>query len=515
MGRYIFSIDVGTQSIKGVIFDFKGRVVYREKKFYEKPYLSSKPGYSERDPEEYWNDLVSVCKKVLSYGVNPKDIEAVSVTTQRATTVFLDENFKPLRNAILWLDQRMVENVPTLGLYEILFKLAGALRAVRFFQKRSSVNWVREHEPEIWEKIKHICFLSTFLNYKLTDAFKDSYASQVGYLPFDFKNKRWEPEGSWKYRAIPVSFDMLPKLVKPSAVLGYITESASNITGLSKGTPVIASASDKACELIGVGACSKYDASLSFGTTATINFNSNKYIEAFRFSPAYPSAIENAFNIEYQIFRGFWLISWFKEQFAKLESKTAESLGVATEELLEERVSSIPAGSEGLILHPFWSQSVINKKQEMKGSIIGFTDRHKMEHVYKSLIEGLMFALKEGKEAIEGKIGIRLKHLFASGGGAKSNLVVSCAADIMNLPVFKPNNVETSSLGAAMLAALGVGKFNSIYEAIDKMKPDGEFIYPNAESARVYDDIFRKVFVTVKGKLSPFYEIVDEIFLVK
>ncbi len=505
MGKYILSVDVGTQTIKGVVYDFSGKIIIKEKRFYDKPYFSSKPGCYEREAEDYWNDLASVCKKLFKNDINAKDIEAVSITTQRATTVFLDKNFNPLRPTILWLDKREAEEVPSLGFYEIAFKLVGAFKTVKTFQKKSSVNWVIKNEPELWEKTKYVCHLSTYLNYKLTSAFSDSHASQVGYLPFNFKKKQWETENSWKYRAIPVKLNMLPKLLRPSDLIGYVTEKASRYTGLPKGVPVIAAASDKACELVGVGAYDKHDAALSFGTTATINFNSDKYLEAFRFFPSYPSAIWNDFNVEYQIFRGFWLISWFKEQFAKLESKTAESLGIATEELLENRVSDIPAGSDGLILHPFWSQSVIGKKQAIRGSIIGFTDSHKMEHVYKALIEGLMFALREGRDAIEKKMGIKLRHLFASGGGARSKLVVSCAADIMNLPVFKPDNVETSSLGAAILAALGVGKFNSIYEAIDAMKPNGEFIYPKPENVKIYDNIFKKVFVSIKGKLSPIF----------
>ncbi len=505
MGKYILSVDVGTQTIKGVVYDFSGEMLIKEKQFYDKPYFSPKPGHYEREAEDYWNDLVSVCKKLFRNGIDAKDIEAVSITTQRATTVFLDKNFEPLRPAILWLDKREAEEVTNLGFYEFLFRLVGAFDTVKTFQKRSAVNWVIKNEPELWQKTGYVCYLSTYLNYKLTGAFFDSNASQVGYLPFNFKKKQWEPENSWKYKAVSVRLNMLPKLVNPSDLIGYVTERASKDTGLPKGVPVVAAASDKACELIGVGAYGKYDAALSFGTTATINFNSDRYLEAFRFFPSYPSAIGNAFNVEYQVFRGFWLISWFKEQFAKLESKAAESLGIAAEELLEKRVSNIPAGSDGLVLHPFWSQGVAGKKQVMKGSIIGFTDSHKMEHVYKALIEGLMFALREGKEAIEKKMNIKLKRLFASGGGAKSRLVVNCAADIMNLPVFKPDNVETSSLGAAMLAALGVGKFNSIYEAIDAMKPNGEFIYPKPENVKIYDNIFKKVFVPIKGKLSPIF----------
>jgi len=513
MGKHILSIDVGTQTIKGVVYDFSGRVIVKEKKFYDAPYFFPKPGYCEREAEDYWSDLVFICKRIFQNGINAVDIEAISITTQRATTIFLGKNFKPIRPAVLWLDKREAEKVPNIGFYEVVFRIVGAYKTVKAFQKKSVVNWVIENEPELWEKTRYVCHLSTYLNYKLTNAFCDSYASQVGYLPFNFKKKQWELENSWKYKAVPVALNMLPKLVDPSDIIGYVTEEASKETGLLKGIPVIATASDKACELLGVGAYGKYDAALSFGTTATINFNSDNYLEVFRFFPSYPSAIKDAFNVEYQVFRGFWLITWFKEQFAKLESKTADSLGITTEDLLEQRVSNISAGSDGLILHPFWSQGAVNVKHKLKGSIIGFTDKHKMEHVYKALIEGLMFALREGKEAIENKMNVRLKRLFASGGGAKSGLVVGCAADIMNLPVFKPSNVETSSLGAAMLAALGVGKFNDIYEAINAMKPDGEFIYPKPENVRVYDDIFKNVFVKVKGKLSPFYEIVDKISL--
>ena len=147
----------------------------------------------------------------------------------------------------------------------------------------------------------------------------DSTGSQVGYLPFDFKSQHWAPSWDWKWQAMTIDRLMLPDLVPPGTVIGEISKQAAPATGIPEGVPLIAAAADKACEVIGAGCLQPHIGCLSYGTTATINTTTSKYVEAMPFIPPYPAAVPDMYNTEIQIFRGFWMVSWFKEQFGHLE----------------------------------------------------------------------------------------------------------------------------------------------------------------------------------------------------
>ncbi|BAT71164.1 carbohydrate kinase FGGY [Thermosulfidibacter takaii ABI70S6] len=494
------TIDVGTQSLKVGAFTGEGELKELVKLYYKEPYSSPQEGFAEKDPDEYWEYIKKAFKLLWDSGINPSNIKAVCVTSQRATTLFLDENFKPLRPAILWLDQRKAQNPPKLGFLEFLFKIILLHKNLKEVQKKCPVNWVIENEPDTWEKTKRVCFLSTYINHKLTGKYIDSVANQVGYLPFNFKRQCWEKENNWKYKLFPVKREMLPELKSPSSTLGLVTQTAAQEIGLPKGIPVISGASDKACEVIGTGCTHPWQGCLGYGTTATINVNHSKYVEPFLFNPAYPSAIPEEYNIEYQVFRGFWLVTWFKQLAGK------------TEKELEELAKKVPPGCHGLVFQPYWNQGVRYPGMHARGCIVGFRDYHHRHHIYRALIEGLIFALKEGKEFIQRKTKIAIKELHISGGGSQSDLVAQCTADIMNLPVKRPRYSETSSLGAVILAATGIGIYPNVKTAIEHMIQDATTFQPIKENAELYDKLYKRIFKKLLPCLTPTYKELYKIF---
>ncbi len=172
-------------------------------------------------------------------------------------------------------------------------------------------------------------------------------------------------------------------------------------TGIPAGLPLIAAASDKACEVIGAGCINPNVACLSFGTTATINTTHTKYTEVIPLIPPYPSAVPGRYSLEIQIFRGYWMVNWFKREFGLNEQRLAAQRGVEPEELFDDLLNSSPPGSMGLVLQPFWSPGLKKPGPEAKGAIIGFGDVHTRAHLYRSIIEGLAYALREGAEKTE------------------------------------------------------------------------------------------------------------------
>ncbi len=508
----VLAIDNGTQSIKVIAFDLAGRMHAIVKIPFE-PYYSEKPGRAEQDPDLYWDTLCRACQMMWSdRGIDRHRIAGLSITTQRGTVVNVGRDGRPLRPAITWLDQRKTFGLPGVGgLWGLVFRLSGLSSTVAYLQREAEANWIRTHQPEVWNKTHRYLLLSGYLTYRLTGEFTDSVGCQVGYIPFDYKRLSWARDSDWKWRAMPVDPDMLPRLVPPGGKLGLISTAAARETGLPEGLPVIAAAADKACEVIGSGSLEPSTGCVSYGTTATFNVTSRKYIEPVFPLPPYPASMPGHYSLEIQIFRGYWMVSWFKNEFGHLEKEKAEQLGVDAEVLFDRLIDDIPAGCMGLMLQPYWSPGVKKPGPEAKGSIIGFGDIHTRGHVYRSILEGLAYALLEGKERVEKRTGIAVTQLRVSGGGSRSRNAMQATADIFNLPTSRPHVYETSGLGAAINAAVGLGLHPDYASAVDNMTHTGDVFEPDPAAHKLYDALYRRVYKKMYKRLEPLYREIRKI----
>jgi len=512
MEDHVIVIDAGTQSIRAVLIDLKGNIVSIKRTEVD-PYFSLEPGFAEQDPNYLWDTLADTCKQLVrNLPVPIESVKGMSITTQRGTLVNLDKNGKPLRPAIIWLDQRKAKaNEWPKGIVKAGLKLANMYESLVHAIKDGESNWIRQNQPEIWDKTHKFVYLSGFFIHRLTGRFVDSIGSNVGYMPFNYKKQEWSKPGELNTKLFPIDREKLVDLVKPSELLGHITAQAAKETGLPEGLPVIASAADKACEVLGSGCISPEIACLSYGTTATIETVNPKYVEVIKFFPSYPSAIPNHYNTEVMIYRGYWMINWFKKEFGHKEVELAKKLGKSAEELFDEMISHIPPGSMGLTLQPYWSPGVKIPGVEAKGAIIGFGDVHTKAHLYRSIIEGLTYALKEGALRTQKRNGVKIEKLRVSGGGSQSKNALQMTADIFDMKVEKPHTYETSALGAAINCAVGLGLYKSFSEAIKSMCRVDEVYEPIKANRDIYNELYSKVYRKMYARLKPLYQDIREI----
>lgn len=509
----LLAIDVGTQSARAIVFDAQGRLLAKAQHLFEPTYLSPQPGWAEQDPEVYWQGVVSCCNRLWQQGnIRPGEISGISLTTQRATVVCVDAAGKVLRPAILWLDQRRCEQPPPMGpLWNTLFGLAGASDLIAHLQGQAEANWLAQHEPQLWRDTDKFLLLSGWLSYRLTGEFVDSVGSQVGFIPFDYKRLTWAAPSDFKWKALAVRPSQLPRLVPPAAAMGPLAAAAAAELGLPAGVPVIAAAADKACEVLGCGVLEPDIGQLSFGTTATINTTQPRYIEVQRMLPPYPAALPRAYNTEIQIFRGFWMVSWFRREFGMREESLAAERGVAVEALFDELVKTVPPGSMGLMLQPYWTPGVREPGPEAKGAIIGFGDVHTRAHVYRAILEGLVYGLRAGREQIEKRIGRQLRLLRVAGGGSQSDEALQITADVFNLPAERPEHYETSALGAAISCAVGLGLHADYPTAVAAMARIGRRFEPRPEVVKTYDALYREIYRGMYPRLKPLYRKIRKI----
>jgi sugar (pentulose or hexulose) kinase len=510
--QYLLAIDNGTQSLRAMVFDQDGELVAKSKVDIV-PYVSPSPGLAEQDAQYFWESLCLACQQLWPQLDIPREaIKAVSVTAQRATVVPVDGAGQPLHKAISWLDQRSVHSKPALGaLYKLAFELARARPAVENFHSQAEANWFAQERPEMWNQVEKYLLLSGYHTHRLTGNFADAAASQVGYLPFDFKRQQWAGPKDWKWRALPLRPDMLPALQPAGGILGYITEAASASTGIPQGLPLIASGSDKACEVLGSGCVGAETGSMSYGTTATFNISTDRYVETSRFHPSYPGVAPGTYNPEMMVSRGFWMVSWFKKEFGLREQQLAREQGVSPESLFDDLLMAVPAGSDGLLLQPYWSGGPNTPGPEARGAIVGFSEVHTRAHIYRAIIEGIAYALREGKETLEKRTGQVVKQLRVSGGGSQSDQVMQITADIFGMPVERPHTFETSGLGAAIAAAVGVGIYPDFNTATAKMTRMGARFEPTADYHGTYDRLYRQVYQKMYKRLRPGYRAIQSI----
>jgi sugar (pentulose or hexulose) kinase len=503
---------MGTQSARALLVNPQGDILHKAQKIYTEPYYSKKPGWAEQRPEFYWESLCETSRALKEKAGNLwGDITAITCSTIRDTCLCLDKEYKPLRDVILWLDDRKAQPfgpLPTLP--GLIARAAGMKEGVELQRRISHCNWIAMNEPDVWDRTAKFVFISTWLNYRLCGNLRDSSASVIGHIPYDCRLRTWmKPKDIRWIIWEKLRNDQLFDLAVPGEVLGNISAETARETGIKEGLPLIAAGSDKGCETLGLSCLSEDKAALSFGTTATVQLSLQRYLEPQPFMPAYPGIVPGYYNPEIEIYRGYWLLSWYKREFAAKEMAEARRLGTSAERLLDERLKEIRPGCNGLIMQPYFTPGL--SMPFAKGSIIGFSDVHTRIHVYRAIIEGINFALMEGLRGMEKRGKLKVRELYVAGGGSQSDEVCRITASMFGVPVYRTQTHEVTGIGSAMAAFVSLGIFPSYEEGVREMVHIKDEFSPIREDHAIYEMLHEKIFSKIFDKLSPLYQEINGI----
>lgn len=506
MEPLVLTVDIGTQSIRALLSKKDGTFLDVFQQKYETPYYSSAPFRAEQKPDFYFDELCEVCKKLTERNADViKNVICVTVTLIRDTVMCLDKDKKPLRDIILWLDKREAKfDDPFPASKKAIFKAVGMGDATVVQYQSSVCNWIMQNEPELWAKTDKYVFLSAYLNYKLTGRLVDSIGNMVGHIPFDYKNKKWMGKNSLTRCITDVPAEKLPDIIPPGDTIGTISKEASILTGIPEGLPLIATGSDKGCETLGLSVIHDGSAALSFGTTATIQVATKTYFEPQQFMPAYPAIIKDMFNPEIQIYRGYWMLSWFIKEFGAAERTVAETMGISPEEVFNSHLKDVPPGCDGLILQPYWTPGITIPNA--RGTMAGFTDVHTRYHMYRAIIEGINFALMDAMYTIEKRSGKKIDTLYVSGGGSRSDEILQITADMFGLPVKRIQTHEACALGSSLAGFVAMGEFRDYDEAIKAMVHEKDVFTPDAKDHEIYAELFSEIYSKLYKRLDGLYK---------
>lgn len=500
--KLILTLDFGTQSVRAGLFNKKGEIIDLIKIAYNPPYFSTQPGYAEQDPHYYYEVLCKATHELISRNSEKmKNVLGITMCFFRDSVVALDKDNKPLRPAILWLDERRAKGIYKLPLFSrILFRLVGAGETIELNQNRSMSNWLHENEPENWKNTDKFMFISTYITLQLTGEYIDSPSCQAGHLPINFKKGKWRSKSDIMGQIFSVPSRMLCKLCKQGEIMGYISEQACKDTGLPQGMKIYAGGSDKSAETLGLGSTDLYTAAVSYGTASTIEISTKKFMNAEPLLPSYPAIQKDYYNMDVQVYRGYWTLNWFAKEF----TKDSEGKPLSLEEL-NKKMMEIEPGCNGLVIQPYWGSGL--RRPVARGAMIGFSESTTNAHVYRAIIEGIAYCLREGLELFEKRrLHHKVEHIRISGGGSNSNEICQITSDIFGLPVSKVQTSECSSLGTAIAGFLAAKEFDSVDEAVKSMVHQTVEFTPNMENFKKYNYLYKNVYLKMYPKLKKSYK---------
>ncbi len=486
--NYLLGIDFGGGSSKATLIDTEGTIVAENNVEY--PTYYPELGWCEQKPED-WNDALAKNVQGLLHksGIDASDILAVALDSATHTWLMCDENVQPIRPAIHWTDSRSVKQAQELRENHGEFIFEKSFHRPDTIWTLPQLLWVREHEPENFEKIRYIFFEKDYIRYCLTGVFCTDYIEAQGSMLFDCKENRWSQE---LLGLAGISEDVMPPIVKPTDVIGHVTKEAAEKTGLLEGTQVICGTTDTVMEVFASGAVKPGDITVKLATAGRICVITDR---------PYP----NRHLVNYaHVVDGLWYPGTATKAAASSYRWYRDTFGGEYQEL-NMGAEQVPIGSEGLMYHPYINGELTPYADPgLCGSFIGMRATHTKAHFTRSVLEGVSLSLLHSKKTLE-ELGIELSgKATIIGGGAKGELWRQITADCLGIELRKTISSD-SSLGSAMLAGVAIGVFQNAEEAVEKCIKNESVTTPILENTKKYEELFEE-YVAVHDALAPIYE---------
>ena len=447
--KYLIGIDVGTSGTKCVLFDTEGNTIFSCTKEY--PMYQPHNGWAEQSPEDWWNAakaaLIEVCAKAAD-----GEISGIGLSGQMHSLVLLDKDKRVIRPAILWCDQRTgaecEEIESTIG-HDRLIEITANPALPGF--TASKILWVKNNEPENFDKIRHILLAKDYIRLKLTGEFATDVSDASGMQLLDVKKRCWSQEVCEK---LGVDMSYLAKVYESCEVTGRITKAASSETGLPEGIPVAGGGGDNACAAIGTGVYCDGKAFTTIGTSGVVFAHTSKpIIDKKGRIHTFCAAVPGEWHVMGVTQAAGLSLNWFKNNLAS-DVSYAE---------IDKECENIPIGSEKLIYLPYlMGERTPILDSNARGVFFGLSAMHTKYHMARSVIEGVSYSLYSCLEVLD-EVGISTSDMALCGGGAKSSFWHSMIADIYGKTVKTMMSNEGASLGAAILGGVAAG----IYESVD------------------------------------------------
>lgn len=483
---YFIGIDLGTTSVKIIAMDHLGNIVKSINKEY--PIFFPNPLWSEQNPEDWWTQTINGLK-VLLEGIDSEKVKAISFGGQMHGLVMLDREDKIIRPAILWNDQRtekqckfLNENIGKNRLSE----MTGNIAITGFTAPK--ILWVKENEPENFNKIRRIMLPKDYLAYKMTGIFATDVSDASGTLCLDVKNRIWSLD---MLEIIGVNETQLPKLYESYEVIGSIKPDLASELGLKDDVKVIIGGGDQAVAAIGGGIVKHHSCSLSLGTSGVVFAPTDRFIIDEKNRLHSFCHANGKFHVMGVTLAAAASLKWWVE-FINKSNDFDYILSEAKDAEIDDNVFYLPY---------LMGERTPHNDPNARGTFIGMDMTHERKHMTRAVLEGVAFSLRDTFEIMK-DMGIYISDISINGGGAQSKLWCEIIADVLNVNVNKVNTSEGPAYGAAILASVGYGLFDTVEDACETFIKITETIEPNKERVDLYNikhEKFKQIYPAIKG----------------
>ncbi|MCT2344485.1 FGGY-family carbohydrate kinase [Niallia taxi] len=486
--NYLLGTDIGTSGTKTILMDTDGNLIAQDLQEYD--VLTPKPLWAEQWPS-VWLDAAkaSIKNTVLKSGIPPENIRGIAVSgLYGGSGIPLDENMEPVRPCMIWMDRRaekeanwVLESIGKEKLLEVTHNGADP------YYGYTKILWMKNNEPENWRKTKLFLPPNDYVIYKLTGEVVIDYSSagNIGGI-FDMNNRAWSKE---MMAAMDIPFSMMPeKIVESTDIVGGLTIEAAAELGLTAGMPVIASGIDCGAATIGLGVFDSGIYAAAIGTSMCAALISDKPVQG-KDLIVWPY-LYDAKRLSYYFAGGATagaIVKWFRQTLCQFELEAEKAGGKNAYDVLNEQAANIPAGSDGLVVLPYFmgERSPI-WDSDAKGTIVGLSLAHTKAHMYRAFLEAVAFSLRDAIEATGEYLG---EYILLAGGVTKSKLWRQIFADVTGYPIVCPIHDVEANMGDVMLAGIGTGLLS--YDDVKKWQVLDDKIMPNQENHRKYNDYYK------------------------
>ncbi len=492
----MMGIDVGTTGTRTVIVRPDGRVLGAATGDHQ-PMRMAKPGWAEQDPEDWWQATIRAVRAALNAAsVTGNEIIAVGLSGQMHGVVLLDKTNVVLRPALLWCDQRSQEQC------DWITQRVGGERLIQLVLNPALTGfsapkllWVRDHEPQVYQRAAHFLLPKDFVRFRLTGEFATDVSDASGTLLFDVAHRVWSRE---VLTALDIDSALLPRAYESPEITSQITRETALMTGLKTGTPVVAGGGDQASSAVGNGIVLPGLTSATLGTSGVIF----SYTETPRLDPhgrihTFCHAVPGRWHVM-GVTQGAGLsLRWFREHLGEAETWYARQSGADPYDLIIKEAEKIAPGSDGLLFLPYlMGERTPHLDARARGMWFGLTAAHTRGHMIRSILEGVAFSLRDSLEIFK-ELQIPVQQIRASGGGSRSPLWRQIQADVYGKDLATLQESEGSAFGAALLAGVGGKVYSSVEESAKEAIQVREHVEPDRAHTATYDllyEVYRSLY---------------------
>lgn len=481
----LLGIDIGTSGTKSVLFDETGRILASA--LAEYPMQQPRNGWAEQDPEDWWRAVAQTIGAVLQKsGIPTGEVAALGLSGQMHGLVMLDEAGQVLRPSIIWCDQRtsreceeMTEKVGAQRMMEIT-----ANPALTGFTA-SKILWVRNHQPELYERCRHILLPKDYIRYRLTGEYATEVSDASGMQLLDVPHRCWSQEVLDK---LEIDRALLARVYESPEVTGRVSRSAAQATGLREGVLVVGGAGDNAAAAVGTGVVRDGLAFTTIGTSGVVFAHTSQLsIDPKGRAHTFCCAVPGAWHVMGVTQAAGLSLKWLRNNCCSEEVATAQREGVDPYLLMDREAERIPVGADKLLYLPYlMGERTPHLDPDCRGVFFGLAGMHTRAHLIRAVMEGVGYSLRDCAAVLR-EMGVQISDMMACGGGGSSRLWRQMLADLYGCPVKTTASHENGALGVAILAGVGAGIFSSVEEGCDALVQVDKTQPPIPENQAAYD----------------------------